>query len=346
MGEVQTALLDPMAGHFNAGSMGIYSLDNNFSFAYSGTDWLKGWWNSDLYIDHAQLFTGWKLAEKTEDNSTEISCGIDFGRRLFDLGETERRGENNEYLGMFEAWERNYSAGASIGLRNIIEIGVGIKFNYLSSNLLSYENNPPIVDEESIQTYDWGVMIRLPLSNALSELYSIDPNILVSPFKIDVIPSFGYSRSNQGGNIRDPLLKINREGYALETRFDLPDISLLAFIYAQDFKMERYFPAQMGWNEISGIGREIVFFDSFIYRWGEYYDEKHLDSRVTTGFTMQTRGILKIIYIVSQNQEWARGNRYEFVMNRVNIRYSRSSWEGTYNNILDTTEWVEFGISF
>ncbi|MDP8209084.1 MAG: hypothetical protein P9L92_20645 [Candidatus Electryonea clarkiae] len=350
MGEAQTALLDPLAGHFNPGSMGIYSLDHRFSFSYFSANWQDIYYTPILYMDHTQIFTGLKLEEKTKDNSLEISCGIDLGRRYFDLGDRELRGENNEYLGTYNPWEKHYSVGVSLGLRRIIEFGAGYKLNFLTSEFVGYWGHPGVDYGYNDRSFDLGVLIRLPFNNALDEMNIINLNKFVSPFTIDFIPSFGYSQSNLpiDNFNNENIPEVYRNGYALEFRLDHPAVPLMIFIFAQDNIKEKdiRFRYPLEWIETSGIGREISFFDSFIYRWGEYYYGKHGDSRITTGFTMQTRGIFNILYSIEHNRKSGKGNWYNFVMNRVNIGYSRLSREGKYQNYLVPTEWLELGINF
>jgi len=340
MGEVQTALVDPMAGHFNAGSMGVFSLDHGFSFSRSSVDWRHSYLNDhDFHLDHAQLFTGRRLIKKTEDNPFELSGGLDLTRTFEDLGEFEQRGEFGEILGTYDWWERNYSAGLSLGFRRIIEIGIGYKLNYLTSE---HEPEYKANNSQNRISYDWGVLFRLPLSKIFEQNNPIIP-MFFDPFQFDIIPSYGYSRSNLGGTDKDPLVEIYRRGYAVEFRFDLPDISLLSFIYAQDIDKNRYNPRHMAWgDEHSGIGREISFFDAFIFRWGEY----HYYSETTEGYTIQSRGLMKIIYEGSKRSEWAQGDLYKFVMNRMNFRYSHSSRELGYDSPVVDFDWIEFGISF
>ncbi|MDP8207304.1 MAG: hypothetical protein P9L92_11615 [Candidatus Electryonea clarkiae] len=350
MGDAQVALVDPMSGHFNAGSKGVFSLDHNYSYSYTSADWLPRFNLDDLYLNYSQLSAGWKLYEKQPDNPLEISGGIEVTRRFLNLGKTERRGENNEDLGSFESWENNYSYGVSIGFRYLAEVGIGYKLNYITSHLSEFSNigNPEYDDEVNAKAYDWGILIRLPTNTVLKEGLHYDVSESIYPFLIDFIPSYGFSKSNLGGDemYDDPLPEVHRSGYALEFRFDLPVVPLLGFIYAHDINRDRADLRSKEWIETSGVGREITFFDSFIYRWGNYYDTWGRASRSTTGFTFQSSGILKIIHLSSQHQEWAKGELYDFVMTRMNFKYSRSLFHAGEGQPLTDTEWIELGISF
>ncbi|MDP8285634.1 MAG: hypothetical protein RAP03_03115, partial [Candidatus Electryonea clarkiae] len=288
----------------------------------------------------------------------EISGGLEVTKRFIDEGEYVVRDDLYGIISTGNLWERNYTYGVSIGLRYIAELGIGYKTDFITSHLGS--NFPNSGNDRNARAYDWGILLRLPINNALKEVYNINTQRLIDPFTIDIIPSFGYSNSNLGDNkvYGQPLPEINRRGYALEFRIDLPVVPLLAFIYTQDFNDIRYdipsgdndirydIPSGDNGYKTGGVGREFSFFDSFVYRWGNYYDtEGHL-FKSTTGYSLQSKGILKIIHLATQDQEWAEGELYNFVMNRLNFKYSRSFWKAGSNYDISDSAWIELGISF
>ncbi|MDP8207303.1 MAG: hypothetical protein P9L92_11610 [Candidatus Electryonea clarkiae] len=346
MGEAQTALVDPMSGHFNPGSMGIFSLDHNFAASHSYVDYLPAFKIDDLYFNYTSLFAGWTFYKEEGERTRQISIGIEYSRSFLNLGRVEVWNNEGDLIYQIEPWDKNESYALSVGLRHFIEMGVGYKSDAIKlhrADFHSYEEN-----DQSAEAYDWGVLFRLPLNNALTEVFNYKPLESIKPFRVDIIPSYGYSNSNLGCDLQYnvPLPAIKRKGYGLEFRCELPDYHLFSFIYAQDFNKQKVHNVSKEWINTGGVGREVNFFNSFLYRWGNYYDTWGSLFNATSGFTIKSNGITNYLYTRSQKQGKSYGKFYKLIMTRTNINYSKSFWDAGEGHPVTNTEWIEFGISF
>lgn len=347
MGEAFVALVDPASAHINPGAMGVFALDHVASYGRSSADWLPHW-DLNLEMVYSHYFVGYNLKRSVSGLPYELAVGLDYHRQLFfDPGDSPWTDEEGNIIGTGSSWEKNDAIGASFGFRYVVEAGIGVSFNNISYNFPTYAGG-----ESWAQGRDWGWLVRLPLNEAINRIWDFNIDNHTGPVHLNFTPSLGYSRNNVLNYrpllaSRDDLREISRNGYALDLTADLDSLRLFQFIYAREAAEHKIYWGS-GVISSDGLGYEINLLDTYQYRWGHYGEpDYYVVSRKTSGYTLQTRGLNRLVYQMFLRKEFPENTLLGIMVKNLNLKYTRSEWNADDpESAIDNTVWTEFGISF
>ncbi|MCF7811038.1 hypothetical protein K9N50_08615 [bacterium] len=357
MGHTGVALVDQMSAFFNPGSMGIFAFENVVSYSKSESDWLPAFNIPDLWIEHEHIFLGVNIKKFKPEYPFDLSIGLEHHEKLINLGESPITDDLGNTLGYFETWEKSEVNVISLGFEYGIEVGLGLGFNHVTSHLGSWGmGQSRYVNEAEVDANDWGFIVRMPLRKTIEKLYGINTLQYYLPDEINLIPSFGYSRSNMSDKLMkypsssdgDPIPELSRTGFALEGRVEIPNLPLLSVTYSRDF-IRHYVEKntdKTGQLKESGYGFEANLFNTVQVRFGHYDAPDGDISHKTEGLTIMSKGLSQVLLYNAYRDKWTINSVPYYLLSNFNIKYSTSKWDASESSgTVDNTTWVEFGFS-
>lgn len=343
MGEAMVAVVDPMSAYSNPGTMGLYAFEKNISFATTYSRWLPSFKNQNLEIDYQHYFAGISFDVHDSPVLKRIALGVEHHNFYFNLGEREIRSQYNEYLGTEERWEKSRSTIISLGLKSIVEVGIGI--GYQRAAYKGWESMGVFMDDAYDCAWDWGVIGRLPFNNVLRILPGIFNGDLLSNYTVNIIQAVAFTRNNIESNDNKYFVnQFNSFGYSIEFEIETKKYPILSFLYSiQDEPDKRLYRRDYSRNS---IGREITLLDLFQYRWG-YCSEHEVRHWVySSGYTIKTDGLSNYLIVNAIKSTSDNENIFIKFLKHASLQYSYSIWDAGEGIPLDETEWYEFRISF
>ncbi len=197
MGEAGAALSDDgAASYWNPGGL---AFEKYQEVSITHSNWLPQFNLSDLFYEYLAY------RNHIEDWGGTISASVIY----LNLGEFNRRGENNEDLGTFKAYEFALTGGYSTKV--ITDLGVGVNLRFIYSALDPHKSQDQARGVASTVSFDIGALWK--------------PSSLVLPFIGDIEDRFsvGMNLSNLGPKLTyiqqaqaDPLPTNLRLGFAFK----------------------------------------------------------------------------------------------------------------------------------
>lgn len=374
---VASAKHDPLSVAFNPAHVGLATLNRPFQFEYypSKTNWLPGLNIDGLNFDAKSFLVGYKF--KVNDQ-IPFSIGVGYTRVFINLGTQNITGETSpEIIGVFQSSERadifSFGMGADFG----VKVGFGFNYKKIDSNLGSGVG-PEIGDgQATVNAYDIGLIAHLPLLETFSKLTHRDTKIN-ERFQPFLLPGFGYSRSNVGGNViyidaaqADPLPRVARMAVSIETGLLYSDGDvdwrLFAFEWsseAEDLLVRRSPDGSFtykGWlgdigffdNVIKGNsknnivikrGWELNLLEFISLQHGRYEDQSGNVFYDADGFALESSGLLKYIFFL--HPKLKSNPAFSFLAQHLNIQYNSSIFSAQPGHPLDGTKFKGVRVSF
>ena len=343
MGQTGTALPtdDPFGFLWNPAQLGYTSQTNNLSFIFypSKIDWLGF---DQLEIKSISLNVGYNFKELI---GFPLSFGFGYSNTKLNFGEFIRTGEGGpEPIGIFEPKDYYNAYSFGLGVDYFVQLNICYTIKDVTSELF-------VVNEEDIGTVkttvnDFGILLNVPVVKLIDDKLQaqLDENLFAAPsFNF----SLGYSKSNIGDEIyyidpaqADPLPRMDRLGYGINTGFDLvtDDFRINAFnlsftVEADDILIKRdstgsEYQSTLSnlnfWKNIvliegddkivSHAGTRLDFVETVSVYFG-HFSGRGFDQRKTNGYEFRAKGLLRILAL------WAKDPVTDFIRDHFNIRY-------------------------
>ena len=343
MGQTGTALPtdDPFGFLWNPAQLGYTSQTNNLSFIFypSKIDWLGF---DQLEIKSISLNAGYNFKELI---GFPLSFGFGYSNTKLNFGEFIRTGEGGpEPIGIFEPKDYYNAYSFGLGVDYFVQLNIGYTIKDVTSELF-------VVNEEDIGTVkttvnDFGILLNVPVVKLIDDKLQaqLDENLFAAPsFNF----SLGYSKSNIGDEIyyidpaqADPLPRMDRLGYGINTGFDLvtDDFRINAFnlsftVEADDILIKRdstgsEYQSTLSnlnfWKNIvliegddkivSHAGTRLDFVETVSVYFG-HFSGRGFDQRKTNGYEFRAKGLLRILAL------WAKDPVTDFIRDHFDIRY-------------------------
>ncbi|MBI5022472.1 MAG: type IX secretion system outer membrane channel protein PorV [Ignavibacteriales bacterium] len=197
MGESGVALSDDgAASYWNPGGL---AFEKYQEISITHSNWLPQFHLSDLFYE----FLAYR--NNIEDWGGTVSGSIIY----LNLGEFNRRGENNEDLGTFKAYE--FAVTAGYATKVISELGVGVNLRFIYSALDPQKSQNQARGVASTVSFDLGALWK-PQSLVLPGLGDIEDRFAVGLNLSNLGPKLTYIQQAQA----DPLPTNLRLGFAVK----------------------------------------------------------------------------------------------------------------------------------
>jgi hypothetical protein len=339
MGEASVAVItdDPLASIVNPAHLGMQIGNGRFSVGFNHSDWLPGFDIKNLYYRTYAINAGIALNELL-DITPVLTLGAGYSRVHINLGEhTLTSPIGPEPIGTFNHYETSDQFTISAGFDYLIKASAGISFKQIHSKLGTHLTAQEMIGGEArVSSYDYGVLVRIPVIGGMS-LIRDEPLRAGESFFPYFDVNFGFAFNNMGdkkvsyidGEFADPLPRYARIGMGLEAGFEyeldnvtLKPISLTLTREANDILVKRLPPrtwesvvTHPDWEYRSGMG-DINFFDEIIL------GKTNPETIMKTGWEL---GVLEIVYV--------RGGRFREAYHRGNRNFTTSGYSVRFGGI-------------
>jgi hypothetical protein len=345
MGEALVATADPALTYFNPAALGIWSLNNLGAAGWSHGEWLPGFNLEDLWVRQIYASVGYSSRRLMPESSYNVSLGLQYRNHFINYGETVLTNESGQIVGSGQSYEQNHALTMGLGFEYGFEIGVGTALGILRSNLGPHQGRGT--------TYDFGAQVRLPLVQMISTFRGVNLDLGMAPYSIELVPSFGFARLNEGYPLRyadnsstPPLPTMNRWGTAVEFQFNNRNWPIFSFLWSNAWS---HHLVETNWEggayQTRSWGFEFTVLDLFIYRTGKYTSNDFQTDRTTEGFSIHSAGLTKIWYEVNLKNRRAEHPIMSYLLTHANIGFDYSSMN-SMNFLLNQTSRWEFSLSF
>ncbi len=338
---------DPFSGYYNpANGLELFE-GGSISYSKMKTPWLKNLGIDDMFFEYNVMNVG-IIPEKYP-----IKCVINYHKTFLDLGEQQRTDEYGNDLETFNAHLLANAFTIGAGYKgNIYKMPINISIGMTRKNIEQFLGSTLIdgneVPSESKNVfYDYGFLFSIPYKR----------ECILNSFELMVMPTFGYSISNVGGEIvfnvsgetyRDPSPRYARTGisatvvwsYKNKVNFFKWQGGLAAsdlLVKPRD-NIESAIKYQSGFGDINFYknvivnkasdlvtvhrGFEVTLLDLFSYRVGS----KSVDvaeSVNTQGYGLESTGLFNLLYIFLGNPIFIKIPQY------VNVQYNFSEYKSS-----------------
>jgi hypothetical protein len=205
MGETSVALIsdDPFGSYRNPAVLGCQSLGSYFSFSKNWNSWLP---NLSSSRDYGTLsFSGGADLSKISPRLPHLSLGVAYSHISMDLGESERRDENNTDLGTFSSDEAADQISISSAIDSWVIFSAGVSFKWISSDLYPIASSwyTGRKGTTNVSATDFGFFLNIPTIDISSRL--LDRPLEFAP---NYKPFFDVSLGTSWTNIGDKVIYI------------------------------------------------------------------------------------------------------------------------------------------
>ncbi len=262
MGEANVAIAnDATTVFWNPAGLGFIE-GHEFSIMHS--NWLPQFNMSDLYYDFASYI------HNVEDIGT-----FGISATYLNLGEQERRGEHNEFLGTFNAY--NMAIGASYGTKVKENLSLGITMKYIYLKLADYGTG----EEKGKGTgssvgVDIGVLYRPEFLDKLSigaNLANMGPKVaFIDASQADPIPTnlkLGFAYQLLDGRYNKLVATIDFNKLLVVRHSDGSSDSFYKAIFTSWFDKYQRSLKRIG----TAVGFEYWYSNIIALRFGHYYED-------------------------------------------------------------------------
>ena len=363
---MSSSLTDPLTCMTNPGALGRMAQYSRVSgeFNTERTQWLPGFDLLDIHYSARALSFGSDAGQLFDKQPSNFFLGLGYNEAYLDLGETTRRGPNNEPLGTFHSWERVQGLTFAGSYVRPIHLSFGLTMKHAVSELGQ--------SEAKAFANDFGVLASLPKAWRRSSA--------LQPF---LSPTIGYALTNVGGEVRytgstrgDPLPRTATVSLSLAGGLNMPDARgdwhILAMEYAVQGQDElitvdnshgdyhyQWFTGDI--NVFSDLllgqandriikrrGWEVGFLDMFFVRHGSYEDVGDDWHYKTDGNGVRLHGLLRLIERLSP--ELKAEHVWSFVIAHLDFAYNESRWQQNRSNYfysaIDNTSFRQLSLYF
>ena len=338
MGQAGVALADEPGGYYNPGAAALSSPGNRIQsqFYLRSMPWVRALANDISYSYFAAQASASRIFDGfSRKGSTTLGAAFYGYRTKQDLGQRAwAAAANNTKLDLGQqAWvEAANNFGVSLALRSMVDLGIGATSKRISSTLA--------VSQGSATAYDFGLMVVVPVARALKRLTGRELiwNRYLRP-QLDI--GLGAAWQNRGGaaitysgqSTSDPLPAVRRHGWSGSLAMDWSNDSLSLAVGRVTFSKETYRPQIKG-VEVTDIaedeksGIEISILETFSFRRGEYDDFDGSIHLETSGRTVNSDGLFKLLAHLLRTAPASPGqNALRFLSEHLSIAWSRFDYE-------------------
>jgi hypothetical protein len=334
---------DPFAQYANPAQVGYSSQFTNFSIHfYPGALKISSRPKPEVRNSGANL--GYRLP--APDKTRPVSFGVGYLNSDLDLGEVLYLDDSGVIIQRTINNETFYSISAGFGFGYFVDINFGFAYKWITSDLgfLPTSDSVYVRARDNPGALDYGILLVAPLHR-----------LIVKPakdFRPQINFSLGYSRTNNGGEVRynnllpaQPMPRTARLGYGLTLGLgiNIRNKPIKAFeaywsVEANDLLVEQNeggFSYQGFFGDIdifkhiikgqgdelvtSRVGYGVELFET-VYLASGYYEGMGFDKTVTFGYGFRTRGIFRFF------QERYTKNAFSFIVDNVDLQYYTSKY--------------------
>ena len=330
MGQAGVALADEPGGYYNPGAAALSAAGPTVQsqFYLREMPWIV---DDTLYRYFATQASASRIFDSLSwRGSTSLGVAFYGYRTRLDHGQLPRR----DNTGTFRAADTANNFGVSLALRSMVDLGAGGTFKRISSKVGEVQG--------SARTYDFGLMVVVPVARALERLTGreITLNQHLRP-QLDL--GFGAAWQNRGGATISytgvsqwdpyPLPANRRHGWSGCLALDWISDSLRLTIGRATFSKETYRPQIEGVPatdiaEVDKNGVEISILETFSHRRGEYDDFDGSVHLKTSGVTMNSEGLFKLIdHALSSAPASSSKKGFRFLFKHLSVVWSRFEYD-------------------
>jgi hypothetical protein len=347
MGESLVAVVDPSLTYFNPAILGVYHLKDLGSVGWSHANWWPGLNQSDDEVGQFYANLGFNFRLLKRDRPYNASFGVQYREHKLDYGWTEDRDQNNMPTWQGNTWDANRAVVVGLGFEYGFEFGLGVSvgrvFRYFYPELKTY-------------SYDVGVLVRAPIIAMIEKYRWGKVGQTFSPFSLEITPSFGYARSNEGNDVEyvtfsgetvgDPLPTLDRYGLDFDFKLEYQSFDLFETRVTRSWTHHKVLTGYSGqaYKE-EGWGVELSLLDAFIVRTGIYETNSTDVKRHTRGYTLQSRGLTAAISELYFRRDQRDASMIRYLLTHLNLGYHYSKWSAS-NSVFDHTEFYGFSFVF
>ena len=328
MGQAGVARADEPGGYYNPGAAALSSAGPTVQsqFYLRGMPWFV---DGTLYSYFATQASASRFFDGLSwRGSTSLGVAFYGYRTRLDHGQLLRRDNS----GTFRAEDKANNFGVSLALRSMVDLGVGGTFKQISSK----------VDERkaSARTYDFGLMVVLPVARALERLTEreIALNQHLRP-QLDL--GYGAAWHNRGDatltyydpSIPYPLPANRRLGWSGSLSMDWNIDSTILALGKITFAEETYRPLIEGVKvtenmEIEKAGLEISILETLSILRGEYDNSNASIHLKTSGVTINSDGPFKLMdHALSSAPASFSKKGFRFLFKHLSVVLSRIEYD-------------------
>ncbi|MCK5328673.1 MAG: hypothetical protein KAR36_08720, partial [Candidatus Latescibacteria bacterium] len=243
----------------------------------------------------------------------DVSVGVALShyKTELDMGTQIRTNEHGVEEGTFRSMDKATNTVISANAHFLADFSAGMTLIDYESDLGPFgagQEPAPIIAKGSARNY--GMMLRLSLIKAFETLSGQNVR-LPNGLRPVLVSTYGVSWNNRGDNVSyidarqtDPIPRNKKTGYSLElgVSMDYQDIPLNIFRVLMASEKERTQIANSKNGDVMdkmGIEQEIL--ETLVFRHGKYDDDPGHVHINTSGITIKSDGLMKILASVTHS---------------------------------------------
>ncbi len=375
MGGAGVAVPDEPIGYYNPAAPAIYARDYNISYvAYTER---ANWFPllvSDLYYSYSGLQIGADLAAlrsffreskggMASDPARllrrlkrDVSVGVALSRYKteLDMGTQIVTNEYGVEIGSFRSMDKATNTAISVNAHFLVDFSAGMTLIEYESDLAPFgagiEKDRGIV-KGSARNY--GLMMRLPLIKAFETLSGQSVK-LPNGLRPILVSTYGVSWNNRGDGVpyidarqTDPLPRNKETGHSIElgVSMNYRNISLDLFRVLIASEKERTQIADSQKSDVTDkSGTELEVLETFVFRSGKYDDDPGHVHMSTSGITIKSDGLMKLLRSLHADGENADPDILSFITRHLSIAWHKSTYQADHTPE-DGTEFEQITLS-
>jgi hypothetical protein len=355
MGVTGTALPteDPFGFLWNPAHLGYTSQTNNLSFIFypSTLEWAPGF-NLDLELQAIAFNAGYNFEKLI---GFPLSFGFGYSNTTLSYGTFVITGPGGpDPLGTYEPEDSYNAYSFGLGVDYFVQLSIGYTIKDVTSLLADFSPSPDSGEIKAEKTVsDFGILLNVPVLKLIDENLQaqLDENLFAKPA---LNFSLGYSKSNIGDEVEynqfpgqtDPLPRMDRIGYGINTGFDLvsDNFRINAFnlsftVEADDILVQRDTTGNSEYQStlsdlkfwgniiliegddkiVSHTGTRLDFVETVSLYFG-HFSGRGFDMRETNGYEIRAKGLFKLCAL------WAKDPITDFLRDHIDIKYYNTDY--------------------
>lgn len=221
---------DPLIAYYNPAGVGMAAREWRVSSGASYTKWLPQFQISNLWVSGTggAISVGKAETLKRLGFQSPVYYGLGFHNMFLSLGESQRRGPNNEDLGSFYSWESAFGLTGAAATEYVADVALGFTGKYAYSRISPGGGaGEPATAAASEVMFDAGAILDLPLLRTLRRA-SLNVPLDFHEVIPEITGGWGYTLSNVGGGVsythraqNDPLPRTATFSLGVTATFDI-----------------------------------------------------------------------------------------------------------------------------
>lgn len=354
MGETGVALTDVLGGYYNPATPALIAKNHFFGTAnYLGAMKTVPGLASDIDNTYNTFQIGWNSnhwahfrSGTKPSNRFTYSIAFNYYKNKTNLGVQFRTDAQGNVIGSVASFGKSSNYVLSGGIHYLVDFGMGVAFKNITESLSSISNSE---QPATASAKDYGIQARIPIFEIYERLKQ--KRLLISNrWRPQLDISLGMAWHNRGDEIvfidanqSDPLPAYRKAGWAGSLGLTWENDRMAWEVFKFTGTIETYTP-QVGGVEEPGTaddlkGFEMSFLEILDIRRGKYDDEDGRRHFTTTGLTLKSDGLFRLIQTRKQQNRW-----FGFVANHLSISWTKFSKKG--GPVFEGTSHTEFKILF